>query len=180
MRLPSKKRPGNPILAKDWNLLIDALEARTPRQGPGLELVWSSGGFAYRSRKTASGAESSSCGNLAVYTKVPDGAEEPNLYVGVGQAGSTIFEETDLGGYESNYGNKIVVKVTLNGTDGTYTSEIIALAEVPEATDTVVHFLLASVGDEGGISQHACGPVNITVCRNWFANEAPFYGISVS
>lgn len=55
MRLPSKKRPGNPILAKDWNLLIDALEARTPRPSAGLELVFTSGGFAYRVRRSAAG-----------------------------------------------------------------------------------------------------------------------------
>lgn len=54
MRLPSKKRPGHPILAKDWNLLIDALEARTPRPSVGLELVFSSGGFAYRAPKSKS------------------------------------------------------------------------------------------------------------------------------
>ena len=53
MRLPPKKRPGNPILAKDWNLLIDALEARTPRPSAGLELVFTSGGFAYRARRSA-------------------------------------------------------------------------------------------------------------------------------
>jgi len=48
MRIPPKKRPGNPILAKDWNMLIDALEARTPRPGPGTEIVASSGGFTFR------------------------------------------------------------------------------------------------------------------------------------
>jgi hypothetical protein len=53
MRLPPKKRPGNPILAKDWNLLIDALEARTPRPSHGMELVFSSGGFSYRVHRVA-------------------------------------------------------------------------------------------------------------------------------
>ena len=55
MRLPSKKRPGNPILAKDWNLLIDALEARTPRPGPGTEIVSTSSGFTYRVKPSAAG-----------------------------------------------------------------------------------------------------------------------------
>lgn len=54
MRLPAKKRRGNPILASDWNLLIDALEARTPRQSPGMELVFTSSGFAFRVRKSSS------------------------------------------------------------------------------------------------------------------------------
>lgn len=59
MRLPSKKRPGNPILAADWNLLIDALQARTPRPSHGMEIVSSSGGFSYRMRHAAGGDLSS-------------------------------------------------------------------------------------------------------------------------
>jgi hypothetical protein len=55
MHLPSKKRPGNPILAKDWNMLIDALEARTPRPGPGMEIVSSSGGFTFRVKSSSPG-----------------------------------------------------------------------------------------------------------------------------
>lgn len=46
-RLPQKKRPGDPVLAEDWNTLLDAIAARTPRPGAGLELIASSGGFAY-------------------------------------------------------------------------------------------------------------------------------------
>ena len=47
MRLPQRKKPGDPILAADWNLLLEAIAARTPRSGTGLELIASSGGFAY-------------------------------------------------------------------------------------------------------------------------------------
>lgn len=46
-RLPEKKKRGDPILAEDWNTLLDAIAARTPRPGTGLELIASSGGFAY-------------------------------------------------------------------------------------------------------------------------------------
>ena len=62
MRLPSKKRPGNPVLASDWNLLIDALIARTPRPGPGTEIVSSSGGFSFRVRTTAGGGSAAAPG----------------------------------------------------------------------------------------------------------------------
>jgi hypothetical protein len=53
MRLPQKKKPGDPVLAADWNLLLDAIAARTPRPGSGLELIASSGGFAYSRPATA-------------------------------------------------------------------------------------------------------------------------------
>jgi hypothetical protein len=49
MRLPQKKKPGDPVMAEDWNLLLDAITARTPRSGNGLKLICSSGGFAYSS-----------------------------------------------------------------------------------------------------------------------------------
>ncbi len=49
MNIPQKKRPGDPILASDWNALIDAIHARTPRPGLGLKLLSSDGGFAYSS-----------------------------------------------------------------------------------------------------------------------------------
>lgn len=181
MRLPPKKRPGNPILASDWNMLIDALEARTPRTGSGLEMVSSSGGFTYRVRKSAGSDESATCGNLRVFSKLPEGQTTPHLFVGVGQVGNVIIsEDKDLGLIASNKGKVILAKVTLNGTDGTYEAEIVALAEAPEPTATVVHFLLGAVSDEGSVSQTACGPVTVTVCRNWYAGEAPYFGMSVS
>jgi hypothetical protein len=46
-RLPPKKKRGDPVLAEDWNALLDAIASRTPRPGTGLELIASSGGFAY-------------------------------------------------------------------------------------------------------------------------------------
>lgn len=49
MRIPQKKKPRDPVLAADWNMLLDAISARTPMPGAGLELIASSGGFAYSS-----------------------------------------------------------------------------------------------------------------------------------
>jgi hypothetical protein len=46
-RLPARKKRGDPVLAQDWNALLDAIASRTPRPGTGLELIASSGGFAY-------------------------------------------------------------------------------------------------------------------------------------
>lgn len=66
MRLPSKKRPGNPILASDWNLLIDAMEARTPRPGPGTEIVATTAGFTFRVKPSAVGEASAKSVPLAI------------------------------------------------------------------------------------------------------------------
>ncbi len=48
MNLPPKKSPGDPVLARDWNKLVDAVAARTPRTGPGLHLTQTAAGFAYQ------------------------------------------------------------------------------------------------------------------------------------
>ena len=48
MNLPPKKNRGDPILARDWNLLVDAVAARTPRTGSGLHLSQTAAGFAYQ------------------------------------------------------------------------------------------------------------------------------------
>ena len=53
VRLPQKKKPGDPVLAEDWNLLLDAVAARTPRPGDGLKFISSSGGFAYAAPRPA-------------------------------------------------------------------------------------------------------------------------------
>jgi hypothetical protein len=71
MRLPSKKRPGNPILAKDWNLLIDALEARTPRPGPGTEIVATTAGFTFRVKPSAAGGSSAKSVPLTILGSRP-------------------------------------------------------------------------------------------------------------
>lgn len=71
MRLPEKKRPGNPVLASDWNLLLDAIAARTPRPSPGMELVLSSGGFIYRVRPRAGTGAAAQCVPLAILPSRP-------------------------------------------------------------------------------------------------------------
>lgn len=62
MNPPPKKRPGQPVLAADWNTIIDALAARTPRPGSGVELVATPSGFTFRIRSRGSGGGGSSGG----------------------------------------------------------------------------------------------------------------------
>ena len=52
-------------------MLIDAMEARTPRPGPGTEIVFSSGGFSFRVRATASSGSSAKPIPLAILGSRP-------------------------------------------------------------------------------------------------------------
>jgi len=85
MRLPPKKRPGNAILASDWNTLVDALAARTPRPSAGMELVSTPGGFAYRARQAAAstGAALSDCPFGQIVTWVVGEGEEAVTKTGI-------------------------------------------------------------------------------------------------
>ena len=73
MNPPPKKRPGQPVLAADWNTIIDALAARTPRPGNGLELVSTPSGFTFRTRTKGAGGSSNvtDCpfGNITKWTE---------------------------------------------------------------------------------------------------------------
>ena len=101
MNLPPKKRPGNPILASDWNMMVDALAARTPRPSASLEIVSTSGGFSYRSRQAAAsaGAASSGCPFGQIITWVDgegDGATtKTGIRGGVVYAGDKVWNVSD-------------------------------------------------------------------------------------
>jgi hypothetical protein len=88
MRLPGKKRSGNPILASDWNMLIDALEARTPRPGTGVELVAMTGGFTYRVRRIGSGGGSAGSA-ICPFGEIIDVDDETSFSKGI--RGGVIF-----------------------------------------------------------------------------------------
>jgi hypothetical protein len=59
MKLPPKRKTDDPILASEWNQLIDAIAARTPHPGCGLTLTTTAGGFSYSGQPAASGPEAS-------------------------------------------------------------------------------------------------------------------------
>ena len=84
MRLPNKKKPGDPVLATDWNMLLDAIAARTPRHGPGLRLIASSGGFAYSMTPTSPQAQAGY--DHPFRLSVTYDAEAIRLWVGFGAA----------------------------------------------------------------------------------------------
>lgn len=94
------------------------------------------------------------------------------ITVGEGQAGSEIVAETTVA-----YNNSIYLRVTLNGTTGTYTA---AISTTYSSSSTVQSILLGSSDADGIVSQSACGPFGVTVCRNWFASSSPYYGFAVS
>lgn len=81
-------------------------------------------------------------------------------------------------------GGYVLAKVTINKLSGDIASrEIVVLSTYPDNTDSVFY---QGIGyfwtDDSGwhVTNMAYGPVNATVCRNWFAPQSPYFGVTMS
>lgn len=106
------------------------------------------------------------------------------------QAGTVAgFTPSEWGG--SNIDGKIIsssgsgdvwAEININETSG----EIINVAvagggSTPSSTSTSFYYILGYFIYNQGIptiSNYGCGSLDVTVCRNWFATSAPFYGVT--
>jgi len=88
-----------------------------------------------------------------------------------GQVGSQILTESSV-----SKGNSHYVRITLNATTGSYTA---SFATSPSSNDTTQSVLIGSIDSDGIITQNYCGPIAVTVCRNWF-NATLKYGMTLS
>jgi hypothetical protein len=53
----------------------------------------------------------------------------------------------------------------------------------PNDTDTSFYYSLGYyeyVDEAPTVTNYGCGSLDVTVCRNWFASEAPFYGVTIN
>ena len=187
MRLPDKKRPGNPVLASDWNLLLDAIAARTPRPSPGLELVQASGGFAYRMRRVAAGDSGSAPTACRAFyaTEVREVSDVPHLFLVTGQVmggEGNLTPEIDLGAIDEDNPpddgfvwleisgeGEVVDDVLLPGFE-VQDAEVGSGAEMPSNTvptanspSGTVHVLLGEWHD-GEFRPVRCGNIQVGFC----------------
>jgi hypothetical protein len=120
------------------------------------------------------GGGGNACNNLAV---IRDG---DNVILTAGQVGDAGIDQQTIGTLAGSKGQYISAKVSLNGSDGTYSASIEKSSSVPTGDDDTVYRALAYITPAGGIQQMACGPLNVTVCRLWYQSSAPYYGITLS
>lgn len=103
----------------------------------------------------------------------------------VSEAPTSPTPETNLDYiFSFTAGNKVYAKLTINGTTGAATARILATAAtVPTNTNTEFHELIGSmieIGDIKSVTNTRYGPIAATICRNWFASAAPYYGVTFS
>jgi hypothetical protein len=68
------------------------------------------------------------------------------------------------------------------------TGEIVSVdvdggSSTPDNTDTSFYYTLGYYeydGNSATVTNYGCGSIDVTVCRNWFAAEAPFYGVTMT
>jgi hypothetical protein len=74
------------------------------------------------------------------------------------------------------------VEVNIDGNTGEIVSVAVAGGgSTPQNTNTSFYLTLGYYeynGDSPSITNYGCGSVEVTVCRNWFAAESPFYGVT--
>lgn len=194
MNPPAKKRPGQPVLATDWNRIIDALIARTPRPGLGLELVASPSGFTFRmrSRAASGGAAVAECpfGQLTTWTEGEGQAAttKTGILGGVVYAGDKVWnvepQELNLDA-DGEFLVWLEVGVTANKEDGVLLSGLetstepqwqqgalaagypdISVPEEDPGTGTAIVALGSLTIEEGSatFSKTGCGNLRITHC----------------
>ena len=132
-------------------------------------------GTTYTERQMVARNQISGCGSLKLFTKVAGGVT--SLFHAAGTIGELSLPETNLGRLDGFYGQYFVATFSLSGADITTT---VAMGDLPDPdTDSVKHVILSVVGEAGELSQAVCG-ATATACRNWFASEEPFYGMSIT
>ena len=198
MRLPPKKRPGNPILASDWNTMVDALAARTPRPSAGMEIVSTSGGFSYRARQAAAstGAALSDCPFGQIVTWVEDETTKTGIRGGVVYAGDKVWnvpnKELNLEatgtflvwleiGVTANVGDGVLLPGLQTSTapewkqvgsdGGNYPGQTIPIAPAGTGKAVVAIGLLTIADGAATLSPAGCGTIHVTHCPGSLTSE---------
>jgi hypothetical protein len=92
---------------------------------------------------------------------------------------ATSDDETYGDNVASSGSGDVWVELNYSTTDGSVTSVTIGSGGVtPDSTDgTLYHHIghYEADGDTFILTQSANGPLNASICRNWFATEEPYY-----
>jgi hypothetical protein len=129
------------------------------------------------------------CTGLNIYSKTvgtpPDTVQQ--VWVGVGTiAGQTPdgFNPTDGKLIAVGGTGNVWAEVEIDGDTGEINSlNVDGGGTTPENTDTKFYYTLGyfEFGTNSvTITNYGCGGIEVTVCRNWFAAEDPFYGVTLT
>lgn len=134
------------------------------------------------------GGETDNCLGLGLYVKTPESENAPEeVWISAGTIANQIpsgFTKTDGKNIANGGSGDVWGEVNINQETG----EIVSVAvtgggETPEDSDTSFYYTLGHYEygeDSPTVTNYGCGSLDVTVCRNWFAAEAPFYGVTIN
>ena len=123
---------------------------------------------------------SSNCIGLAVYKR---GGE---VWVSAGTVAGQVpseFDPEDGKSIASGGTGDVWAEVNIDGTTGDIVSvDVNGGGTTPDNTDTSFYYPLGyyEYSSSTSVTNYGCGSIDVTVCRNWFAAEAPFYGVTMT
>lgn len=123
----------------------------------------------------------SNCIGLALYVK------EGDVWIGAGTVAGQLpsgFDPEKGKSIASGGSGNVWAKVEINGSTGEVNSASVESgSSTPNNTDTSFYYTLGYYeysNESAKVTNYACGSVDVTVCRNWFAKTSPFYGVSMT
>ena len=129
------------------------------------------------------------CIGLALYKKTvgtpPNTSTE--VWIGAGTVAGDLppgFDNSEGGIIAGGGSGNVWAEVNVSQTTG----EVVSVAvtgggTTPPNSDTAYYYTLGYYLYTDGVptvTNYGCGSVDVRVCRNWFAAESPYYGVSVT
>jgi len=193
MTIPSFRK-GDKLRAADLQLLADAVRANRVLPGTGIRITGSPNGTTVAvvvGRSAPPGSSSIQPFQLMVASTE---GENPTPCIRVaastlagGSSADLGFSEGDDPPYLLTPSKGVLVGgITIDGTTGDVTSRWLNIeSTMPEDDGTTFYVEIGTVtdGESPGtwiVSNSRYGPVFAQICRNWYAAEAPFFGVNWS
>jgi hypothetical protein len=135
------------------------------------------------------GGGGDSCVGLALYTKTV--GTPPNtttqVWIGAGTIAGDLpsgFDPAEGKIIASGGSGDVWAEININETTGEVVSFVVTGGgSTPNNTNTSFYYTLGYYeydGDSASVTNYGCGSLNVAICRNWFAAEAPFYGATMT
>lgn len=128
---------------------------------------------------------SAGCVGLALYKKTIGTTIQ--VWIGAGTVAGNLpsgFDPAEGKSIAIGGSGNVWAEVNVSQTTG----EVLSVAvngggTTPNDSDTSFYYTLGNYSYTDGvptITNYGCGSLDVTVCRNWFTSEAPFYGVTIN
>lgn len=125
------------------------------------------------------------CIGLNLYVRIVQ--EDQEVWVGAGTIAGQLpsdFDEALGKSIASGGSGNVWVEVNINDKTGEIDSVAVSGGgATPESTDTSFYYTLGYYEYNDGtpaVTNYGCGSLDVTICRNWFTGNPPFYGVAFS